>query len=230
MNGASVTAMSCRLRRTGAQMTRNSAFSVAGTAVAAWQVMTIVRAGLVAMMVLTSLACDSSLDNHTGGTGTDAGAEVRAAPVPPPRCLLDLIATCPLAGACQYSGSDDGDQRFCLASGETVAVARTGLSSPNVLVTEVRRSDGTLCYSIEKSCGTFCESYNYAWKDAAGALVARGWEDVLSENHMIGATCEATGETCIGYTATITDPRESCVTRAVTSPAAGLGCTQGSCP
>ncbi len=220
--------------------------------------MTIVRVGLVVMTMLTSLACGSSLDNHmgagggagintgqagTGGTqgqlggttgtggapgGTAGTGFGGAPPVPPPRCLLDLIATCPLAGACQYNAVNGLDQKFCFASGETVSVVGTsGAGQLAVSVTEVRRSDGTLCYSIETVCGTVCESGSYTWRNAAGAVVARGQHS----GYATSVTCEATGETCNGGTSA-SDPTgwESCATLAVTSPAAGLGCTPGSCP
>ena len=88
----------------------------------------------------------------TGGAAGTGGTGIAATPLPPPQCLLDLIATCPLAGPCQYSDSGDGSKRFCLAGGATVSVVETGGSGTNEFfksVTEVRRSDGTLCYSIE---------------------------------------------------------------------------------
>ena len=194
----------------------------------------LVRLGLVGLM-LSSLACGSGLDNHISDTGKggDAGTDSGGGPpVPPPRCLIDLIATCPLAGACQYSGMVGGDQRLCLAGGESVTVvsvnATGGLGGGTN--TEVRRSDGTLCYSIEMRCGTFCESNSYTWKDAAGAVVARGLYGGLRADNTESTTvtCEVTGETCNGHNAAA-DARE-CITSAVTEPTAGLGCMQGSCP
>ncbi len=220
--------------------------------------MTIVRAGLVAMMLLTSLACGSSLDNHTGtgggagvntgqagtggtqsemagttGTGAMGGTAGTgsggAPPVPPPRCLLDLIATCPLAGACQYA-VNGYDQQFCFAGGETVSVDSIPGGTAPLWVTEVRRSDGTLCYSIERRCGTLCESYAYTWKDAAGTVLAHGmtYEALGPDPRSATTTCAATGETC--NVSTPSNGLLECVTPAVTSPTEGLGCTQGSCP
>jgi hypothetical protein len=173
------------------------------------------RVGFLAIMLLTSLCCGS------GG----------AHPAAPPRCLVDLIATCPLAGVCQSSGEAGADQRFCFAGGTTVSVASIADGTPpqSGTNTEVRRSDGTLCYSIEMRCGTFCESNYYTWKDAAGAVVAHGLNSGISSSNTISttATCDATGETCNAHTPAI-EPTE-CITLAVTSPA-GLGCTPGSCP
>jgi hypothetical protein len=211
--------------------------------------MKILRASTVAIPLLASVACGSSLrgPGGTAGTGVNTGQAGASGgtngvggvaggiggtgigdptPLPPPQCVRDLIAACPLAGDCQYSVVGDG-HRFCFAGGERVSIERSNGSYENTRrFTEVRGSDGTLCYSIEFDCGSFCEAGSYTWKNGAGAVVARAQFGSAS----LSVTCESTGETCTTASLPASVARESCITTAVTSPTADVTCTQGACP
>jgi hypothetical protein len=169
---------------------------------------------------------------HQGGTGGFGGK-------PPPSCLTDLLATCPLAGSCQvrYTGTS---QKSCFAGGETVSVVSDyscqGTSTQSG-TTEVRRADGTLCYSIEWSClcGRDCTRATI-WKNGAGEVVARGLVDRNTSHPAwtVSVACEATAETCSISSVDPGTPTvpvgESCVPMAATDPATNKGCTEGTCP
>src|SRR5689334_9320277 len=104
------------------------------------------------------------------------------APVPIPTCLQDLIATCPLEGACQAWMNDGGAagapvQRLCYESGMRVIIREDPPVSFCGLLkqtTEVRRADGTLCYTKTVEYINHCEGRAYEWRDAAGNPVASG--------------------------------------------------------
>jgi len=163
----------------------------------------------------------------TGGTtavgGTGGSSTIDGGPVQePPSCLVDLLATCPLTGSCQYNSSDGGlGEKWCFDSGLTVSLTasgRCGMADVVKTVQEVRRADGTLCYSIEDTRlgGHGCEGDDYVWKDSAGTVIASGNCDTTDNGGI--AVCASTGEQ--GW----------CGSGAVRFPLSGSVCTQGTCP
>ncbi len=88
----------------------------------------------------------------------------------------------------------------CYASGETVAVSYFGtcsMNSPDLYrrVFEVRKPDGSPCYSFETACycSGYCESSTWTWRNAAGDIVATGSSGIAGGDEVI---CAGTSETC----------------------------------
>jgi hypothetical protein len=94
-------------------------------------------------------------------------------------------------------------------------------SAEIVTTTEVRKPDGSLCYTRESrcNCGQACEIATQTWRDADGKIVARG--NVNSAEAVV--TCEGTGEMCRGAI----DTRVSGIP---CQPSSGGGCMLGTCP
>jgi hypothetical protein len=153
----------------------------------------------VVLTVLPQLGCAGSASDRLGPDGAsspavdasdiDASPELDAsrdvaddATVPIPTCLQELIATCPLEGACQAWVNDGGAagapvQRLCYESGMRVIMREDPpISFCGLLkqTTEVRRADGLLCYTKTVEYINHCEGRAYEWRDAAGNLVASG--------------------------------------------------------
>jgi hypothetical protein len=198
----------------------------------------ILHAVVLALPLVSSLACGSSLNGHDGGAGTTGSggwagtggsAGTGESPVrPPPTCLRDLIATCALGAPCQYSNGDAG-RRVCYAGGETLSVVSVtaadcnlGGQGENRNITEIRKADGTLCYSAEASCfcGQACEIQTFIWRNGAGQVVARGGSDSRGNTTI---TCEGTGETCTG-------PFDWSTGQYSCQPHLSDQCTLGTCP
>jgi hypothetical protein len=160
----------------------------------------------------------------TGGVGGTQGGTAGIGGGPPLSCLVDLLATCPLAGRCQIA-SKNNSSKYCFDSGETVSIVYppSHCSGTGATVTEVRRADGTLCYSIEDVC--LQESDDWVWKDGAGQVVARGHTDRYGSNGI----CETTGETCSEGSTTMNPSRPSCLTNQVRYPTINSGCLEGTC-
>ncbi|HMF42358.1 MAG TPA: hypothetical protein VKQ32_16915 [Polyangia bacterium] len=212
--------------------------------------MKVARAVLLASLFVVSIACGGNLNRLDGGTagggaagtggsqdgtlGTGGTSGTGGAPVgPPPSCVLDLIASCPLTGSCQDELSDGGQmEKWCFDNGATVSETTSGNCSgttgQTTIVQEARRADGTLCYSIEDTCycGMFCEEHTLTWKNGAGTVVATGTFELGFTSTV---TCAATGESCSGTANGSPDPG-SCTATAVRYPAAAKGCTLGTCP
>jgi hypothetical protein len=86
------------------------------------------------------------------------------------------------------------------------------------VVLEVRKADGSLCYTNEVHQGYMCESESFTWKDATGSVVATASFDLATSLHI---NC-ATGETGICTPADV-----QCELGSVWS---GKSCDLGSCP
>jgi hypothetical protein len=140
--------------------------------------------------------------------------------------LADLVAACGTEGSCQYQNGGDG-LRVCYAGGARQTTSTNGGNcnvdtlATIVTTTEVRKPDGTLCYTRESRCfcGSACESSTTTWRNADGNIVAHGtwnWTEAV-------VTCEGTSETCRGATRT-SGPADPCV------PSSGGNCTLGTCP
>jgi hypothetical protein len=167
--------------------------------------------------------------NDGGGSGGGAGGTGGATAKSPPSCLRDLVAACPLEASCQsVAGASGATERACYASGETVAVSYAGtctISSPDLYrqVFEVRKADGSPCYSFETACycGGFCEDSTWTWRNAAGDIVATGSSDITGGDEVI---CAGTRETC--QLGGLGSPS---FTGSCRPPPPAVGCTAGSC-
>jgi hypothetical protein len=99
-----------------------------------------------------------------------------------PTCLRELTTGCAPDGMC---GTD------VLVSEMTTGEC-SSYTSRSTRVIEVRKPDGTLCYTRteEMSGQQLCEAITVTWADPSGKVVATG--DV---GHLPIATCADTGET-----------------------------------
>jgi hypothetical protein len=152
----------------------------------------------------------------TGGTtGARSGLDLS--------CLRDLLAPC----VCGL-GADAAAGTACYPSGVTSSSTQQGSceigdggpSASVVTTTTVRRANGEICYTVERSCqcGQACEILTSVWRNGPGQIVARG----VSGFAPTSITCEATGESCRG-TGGIGGLDQSC--------AIAIGnCTTSSCP
>lgn len=207
--------------------------------------MKILRAALLALPVAASIACGSNLSGPDGGPGastgtagaTGAGGRAGAGGTgggagsmplaPAPGCVLELIAGCPLAGACQRADADGGVQQTCYASGvravsTTVRECVSTQSGDRMSVLEVYNADGTLCYRQEShcECPQGCEIVHLTWRNAAGDSVATGYSGTVTT-----VMCAESGETCTGPWNSSTG-KFPCL-----PPAPDQACTAGSsCP
>jgi hypothetical protein len=154
-----------------------------------------------------------------------------------PSCVSALQAACPTEGKCQGPPATAGSvlevpfDALCYESGvrasftSSVSESCPGLpdAGPYRTVVEVRKANGSLCYSFEMNMGTFCEYTTFAWYDAAGALVAGGdvsWDGSAKVSHI---QCAGAGDrtTCRD----VSPNPESCEPSALFA-----GCSPGSCP
>jgi hypothetical protein len=131
-----------------------------------------------------SLGGDGGGGQNQGGTpssdsGGAAGAE--SGPLNELSCLAELIADCPLSGACTYSvvETDAGAEprTLCFENGTRgryVEVSTCDNPGNNNNTVEVYRPDGELCFTYTVQTGAGCESASFSWSDAEGTVVARG--------------------------------------------------------
>ena len=160
---------------------------------------------------------------------------VDAATTPVPDCVRNLLAACPLEGACQGWVNDAGApgapvQKLCYASGVRVTVTEVPSTSscpgtPKQTV-EVRKADGTLCYSRTHEIISFCEGEQYLWRDAAGNVVAIG--DIGSPG---GLGPKAYSITCTASSESVScQPPNPASGPCLSFPPALEGCSAGDCP
>jgi hypothetical protein len=188
------------------------------------------------------LVSDGAIPPVVDATDFDASPEIDAArdvaddaTVSIPACLQDLIGTCPLEGSCQAWVNDGGAagaplERLCYESGIRVIVREDPpISLCNTLkrTTEVRRADGTLCYTKAFERINHCEGEAYEWRDAAGTLVASGTFVRAGGGlppYLYSIRCAATPET-----ASCMEPYLMS-TRCLSFPPNPGGCAEGDCP
>lgn len=129
-----------------------------------------------------------------GGRGGSAGAQLWMIP-----CVTALVSQCPPSGACTIQRSDGGsDFRACYASGVTVSQTTTSAGGCGYSETrEVRRSDGSLCFSYTWTLRVSCEYGDEIYRDGNGEIVAQGVSG-WSPQQPTTVTCTKTGETCRG--------------------------------
>lgn len=125
---------------------------------------------------------DSGAQTHADGLGETAAdvsgqAEPDAATLASvPGCLRASFAACPTDGVC-YSKNPEISQtnEYCFASGAKATFTLSGgCSGDGHIVLEVRKPDGSPCYTSEVSQGYFCESETFIWKDPTGRVIATG--------------------------------------------------------
>lgn len=87
-------------------------------------------------------------------------------------CLLDLLARCPLVGACIESTAG-GTSETCYAGG--TRTEREEVGSGSCVLDQVERvygPDGSLCYTSTVTRGLGCEHPSTTWRDGDGKVVA----------------------------------------------------------
>ena len=140
-----------------------------------------------------------STGGSSGGSTGGSSAGIGGRP-PMPSCLADLIAPCPLGGACTFSRNASGNgDRYCYASGTKFSVvANSTCSAPtnSMATSTVRKPDGSICYTVETIWyyNSACEAGTITWKDAQGQVVATAATNIS----MTTVTCtgESAGTTC----------------------------------
>lgn len=194
-----------------------------------------------------------TLDGGTGGAGgrTGGGGEGGEGGSGPggtgnarlPACVRDLFAACPIEGSCVRGVPPDAGQpaRSCYSNGVTVrtgeAIGKCGAGpGEGIYRVEVTKPDGSPCYSFER-CAMTIDSFFYAWKDAAGNVVASGSEGRTSSGSVqtLSFACAGGGATAAcEYTPPAEERclcidlfgRDGCGVSAPPSPT----CTAGTCP
>lgn len=221
--------------------------------------------GLALVMALSSLACSSGTlttgNPGVAGTGGSAGAVAGTAGAGgmasggigsgvggtaadgflQPRCISDLIRACDPQDSCTREAGDAGAvANLCFASGVHAAFTSTPGSAGcgDGSIVTVTKADGTPCYSFEStfSYSMDCQGTRYAWRDAAGTVVATGFSNPHS-NPTLTITCSDSGmdSHCNWGPIGGPGPVDSCCiitdlgTRACTSPNGSAGCTVGAC-
>jgi hypothetical protein len=153
-----------------------------------------------------------------GAGGVDGGTALA-----PPSCLRALFAACPTDGACRSAPTDAGGQPtlYCYANGAQAEYThREACTGDGRDVLQVRKPDGSLCYTFEVSgvlLAQACESATYTWTDASGQVIATG-----------GSGLTQTSVTCAGSSEGVSCVRSSSCT--LTSIFIGTGCQSGGCP
>jgi hypothetical protein len=167
-----------------------------------------IRAMRIALVVAVTLALAASMgciddrpgSGHPGAGGQAGGGGNPPWIPPPPSCLRDLVADCGNTGWCYYQDIDDG-QLYCFGGGAKATVMTIGHCNLDpqaepVVTLEMRRGDGSLCYSSEQrcTCADDCATTSRIWRDATERIVARGQVSPTSAS----VTCEGSGEQCQG--------------------------------
>jgi hypothetical protein len=153
-----------------------------------------------------------------GGTGGVGGAGGMSSV---PSCLRDLIAACPADGACRSNATDGGPATlYCYAGGVQGHVTMTGSCVGDFhLVLQVRRPDGSPCYTYEDARGYMCESDSITWIDPSGTIVATASDTVTGTT----VRCAASGET-LNCASSVSNP---CTFGPIF---ANVNCDPGACP
>jgi hypothetical protein len=142
-----------------------------------------------------------------------------------PSCLRDLLAACPAGGDCRSGVTDGGLQTLlCYAGGVQADQALTGSCSGGavnaLLVIDVRKPDGSPCYTYEDSMGFLCIGQAITWRDPSGAVVATQISGAESST----VTCAASGET---FSCGVSTPGNLCSLGPI---APNQNCQPGGCP
>jgi hypothetical protein len=106
------------------------------------------------------------------GTDASGGASGAGGMIPLPGCLQQLQASCPIAPSCSAPSVDAGGFVRVCSSGS----AQCAVDAGPPLQQQVRKADGSLCYTLKTEITLFaaCEYAAYTWTDADGNVVARG--------------------------------------------------------
>lgn len=157
-----------------------------------------------------------------GGRGGGTGGVTTVTSWTQLPCITALLSQCPLQGSCQKRALDGGtDFRACYPSGITVTSMTTSqcntATTDGVVVYEVRGSDGSVCFSEQRTilATRGCELYHDVFRDADGNIVAQ-------VNDSSRLACTRTGEVCQG---TGEFASEEC-----TPTAPAEDCSSGTCP
>ncbi len=149
--------------------------------------MTLLGLAFVGVVVVLQVGCEQNppqcdecgVAGSGGGVAGSGGAG--GGPTELPSCLRELTADCPRAGIC---GRD-----VFVTQTTAESCAPGGVNGRYVV--EVRKADGSLCYTTEQYVPSlsFCESSQVSWKDPSGRVVASGgfgWGATV--------TCKESGE------------------------------------
>lgn len=159
--------------------------------------------------------------NDAGQSAGDASANGDAKlEIPVPGCLAQLFAACQRVGDCRSSSDPiPAPTSGCYENGVTFQSGGYPSCGPAASRrTSVYKSDGTLCYTLDITAGTLCESSSGTWSDATGTVIATHQEDLILGYRL----------TCSGGTTTTCRYSDSC--------SWGSGqvliaqCTTGTCP
>jgi hypothetical protein len=147
----------------------------------------------------------SGMTAGSGGASDDGGSDDAF-----PCCVADLLARCPMQGACRTAPDDAGtNSRTCYASGVKAVQTNESGSCGGAdagpfgfrRTTEVYGEDGALCYSMQTYCicGQACEIEWTDWRDGSGTLTAQaeGGKKIACLKPVDGGyTADPSGGTC----------------------------------
>jgi hypothetical protein len=131
------------------------------------------------------------------GGGDAAGAAGSVSIAAWPSCVADMFAACPLSDSeCTHARDDGaGVDNYCFTSGSRVSIRKSvdcgSCGCP--MVTEVRKADGSLCYTKTTGGDTAkaCQYRKDTWQSPSGEIIAffTRYSDMLGS----GFTCTGTG-------------------------------------
>lgn len=152
-------------------------------------------------------------DGGSSGAGGTSGSQV-------PDCLRAVFAACPTTGTCTGPSTLASSSQSCYANGVRVDAVRVDSCAGDGHATlGIRKSDGSLCYTVELYEDQLCEGEAFAWTDAGGNLLATGsWGGLIPLGSML-VQCTA------GAKAPCTDGQCTLGSHWVTNT-----CTAGPCP
>lgn len=146
-----------------------------------------------------------------------------------PACVKNLVAACATAGTCTSEGTDTGAvSELCFASGVRASFTGEFAGTHGTKTVSVTKADGSPCYSLETSLSGG-EILLYAWKDAAGQVVATGRNNggLWTECHEIMCADGSETKTCDGNSTGACCDLTNLGNATCVSP---VSCTAGTCP
>jgi hypothetical protein len=157
------------------------------------------------------------------GPGVAIAGDAGATPIVP-TCLQDLLAACPTGGECRSGVTDGGATLLCYAGGVQAVETLTGSCSGGgvnaLLEIQVRKPDGSPCFTYESSMGFLCIGQAITWSDPSGTVVATQISGADSST----LTCAASGVT---FMCGVSTPGNLCSLGPLTP---NQNCQPGGCP
>jgi hypothetical protein len=158
------------------------------------------------------------------GPGVAVAGDAGVMPIVP-TCLQGLLAACPTGGVCRSGATDGGAATLlCYGGGVQAVQTLTGSCSGGavnaLLVIDVRKPDGSPCYTYEDSMGFLCIGQAITWRDPSGAVVAT--QTSGAESSVVTCASDGTSFSC-----GVSTPGNLCSLGPI---APNQNCQPGGCP